>query len=155
MNAHLDKYLDNGGFSLVEAMVSMVILTIVTLGLLQTIILVNDANMKNFLRDEGVKVGQEDIDSERLLAKGTGDLSAIVSAGSLQASPPAKYPCVPNSTGTVNITRQFKNATITFNICRSVTPAGTGSVRLDEVVTWLFKNETFSYVTTTIIRPLS
>jgi type IV pilus assembly protein PilV len=51
--------LDSAGFSLLELMVSMVIILVALLGLLEAVGIATANNMKNQLRDEAVLIGEE------------------------------------------------------------------------------------------------
>lgn len=54
-----DRSQNSKGFTLVEAMIAMVILVIVFMGLIQAALLTIDYNMRNELRDEGSRVASE------------------------------------------------------------------------------------------------
>nr|WP_041267166.1 prepilin-type N-terminal cleavage/methylation domain-containing protein [Geotalea daltonii] len=49
---------DNSGFTLIEVMVSILIMTVGLLGLLQTVILATEHNLRNQMRDEAVEIGE-------------------------------------------------------------------------------------------------
>jgi len=53
------------GFTLVEIMVSFLLLTIVILGILQIMAVYSKINVKNTIRDEAIKVAQECIEDLR------------------------------------------------------------------------------------------
>ncbi len=53
------------GFTLIEVMVSLVFLSIVLLGVLQTLALYTKTNINNLIRDEAVKIGQECVENLR------------------------------------------------------------------------------------------
>lgn len=50
---------NNSGFTLVEVMVAIVIMMVGMLGLLQSINVATEHNLKNYLRDEAVYVGEK------------------------------------------------------------------------------------------------
>ncbi len=107
------------GFTLVEAMVSMLILMVVVLGMIQTMIYVNAINLKNDVREEAVKIGQQDIDNQTRLVRPSTALNTIILS----------------TTTPVAIIRHFNNRDITFNLCRYVTPRG-NSVEVSVSVIW-------------------
>ncbi|MBF0566149.1 MAG: prepilin-type N-terminal cleavage/methylation domain-containing protein [Nitrospirae bacterium] len=123
LNRIIDTPISDGkGFTLVEALVSMVILTVVMLGMLQTIIYVNAVNMKNYLRDEAVRIGQEDIDKQRI----------IIRSGNTITSTPAPI--------TSGLLRHFRNMDVQFYLCRYVTPRGS-STSVSVSIIWQLKGE--------------
>lgn len=107
------------GFTLVEAMVSMLILMVVVLGMVQTMIYVNTINLRNDVRSEAIKIGQQDFDNLTRLVKPSTALNTII----LSTAAP------------VQIIRHFNNRDITFYLCRYVTPRG-NSVEVDLFVIW-------------------
>lgn len=115
-----DRRLSNaGGFTLVESMVSMLILMVVLLGMIQTMIYVNTINLRNDVRSEAVKIGQQDFDNQTRLARPSTALNTII----LSTAAP------------VQITRHFNNRDITYYLCRYVTPRG-NSVQVSISVIW-------------------
>ncbi|MEO5356656.1 MAG: prepilin-type N-terminal cleavage/methylation domain-containing protein [Nitrospirae bacterium YQR-1] len=121
------------GFTLVEAMMAMLILTVILLGLLQAMIFAADATMKNSLRDTAVNVAKEELETQRTLAKSSG-VSAVVT----------------NSNYTVQ--RTIKNYTFTYTINRTVTTQ-VDSRLVNMTVSWTYKGETFTYNPQTLISP--
>lgn len=57
--------LNNSGLSLVELLVAMVVLLFVSLAMMQTALVGVDTNMRNVLRDEGVRVAAQVLDFAR------------------------------------------------------------------------------------------
>lgn len=131
---------NNRGFSIIEGLVAMMILMVVMLGMLQTIIISSDATMKNTYRDMAVKVSQEQLETIRnSVAAGDPNLTAVTS-----------------SIFTVN--RQIRNTSIAYTVNRFVNTvqiaAGANNSKwVDLSITWTHKGETFSYNTSTIVRP--
>jgi len=56
---------NNAGFTMVEVMVAIVIMMVGMLGLLTSINVATEANLKNHLRDEAVYVGQKYMNMQR------------------------------------------------------------------------------------------
>ena len=121
----------NNGFTLIEALMAMVILTVVLLGLLQAIIIASDATTKNILRDNAVNVVKQEIEAQRNIASMSGVASVVT-----------------NASYTANST--IKNYNITYNLNRTVTYL-TDSAKVDLYVTWTYKGQNYTYNTSTII----
>ena len=88
------------GFTLVEVLVSMVIMAIIFLGLLQSITIYIRENLANSMRDEAVKIAQECAESLRNLEKCTNSSSG-------------------DTTITDTISRNFRSFTQNFTITYS------------------------------------
>ena len=131
---------NNKGFSIIEALVAMMILMVVMLGMLQTIIISADATMKSTYRDMAVKVSQEQLETMRNSVT-TGD------------------PLLLNVTSSIfTVNRQIRNTSLAFTVNRFVNVAqiaagANNSKWVDLSITWTHKGETLSYNTSTIIRP--
>ncbi|MEO5360695.1 MAG: prepilin-type N-terminal cleavage/methylation domain-containing protein [Nitrospirota bacterium] len=107
------------GFTLIESMVSMLILMVVVLGMIQTMIYVNAINLKNSVRGEAMKIGQQDFDNQTRLVRPSTALSTIILS----------------TTAPVQIVKRFNNRDVTFYLCRYVTPRG-NSVQVSVSVIW-------------------
>jgi len=90
----------NNAFTLVEVLVSMVIMAIIFLALLQSITIYMRENLANSIRDEAVKIAQECAESLRNLEKCTSSSSS-------------------NTTITGTISRNFRSFTQDFIITYS------------------------------------
>ncbi|QWR76668.1 type IV pilus modification PilV family protein [Candidatus Magnetomonas plexicatena] len=121
----------NNGFTLIEALMAMVILTVVLLGLLQAIIIASDATTKNILRDNAVNVAKQEIEAQRNIASMSGVASVVTNA---------------NYTSNVTI----KNFNLTYNLNRAVTYMA-DSAKVDLYITWTYKGQNYTYNTSTII----
>lgn len=111
----------------------MLILTVVLLGLLQAIIISADATTKNLLRDNAVNVAKQEIEAQRNIAS--------ISASGVAA-------VVTNSNYTVN--SAIKNYNITYTLNRTITYMA-DSARVDLYINWIYKGQTYTYNTSTII----
>jgi type IV pilus assembly protein PilV len=122
--------LNNRGFTLVEVMISMLVLLIGMLGSLVGVMAAADHNLANALRDEAVKIAQEQLENAR-----TGQYALIVN-------------------GTVPVQRQMRKTLYTFQVTTNVTSGGpSNSLKLLTVtVQWTFKNATRSHLSETIVR---
>ena len=61
----MSNRINKKGVSLVEVMISLVILLIVSMGLLQASLLSIDSNVRNELRDEAVRIASESMAQRR------------------------------------------------------------------------------------------
>jgi len=126
------------GMTLIEVMVSLVIILIVSLALMQTSILGIKTNLRNALRDEAVNVAEMRMNQLRSLpfptSPATNDLTATVNAPG---------PAVP---------RQFRGFTATFEQARTVTDINAESKQITMSVSWLYSGQTFTHTITTIMR---
>ncbi|MBF0317473.1 MAG: prepilin-type N-terminal cleavage/methylation domain-containing protein [Nitrospirae bacterium] len=133
VDLHKDLANDKG-FTLVEALVSMLILMFVMLGLLQAITVASDVTYKNELRDEVTKIVKEELEATR-----DADFDLVLTGTCQMCTSPNTY------------TRQFKNASINFGIAKTVTALDANNKRVDTTVTWVYKGETMTYTVNTLI----
>ncbi len=104
----------NKGFTLVEILVSILLLTIVLLGVLQSLAIYTRQNINNLIRDEAVKIGQECVEN---LRNGV-DCSS-------------------------NITRQFRDMYINFSITApNATSLNNGNNQIQVSVTYSYPPNT-------------
>ncbi|MBF0339263.1 MAG: prepilin-type N-terminal cleavage/methylation domain-containing protein [Nitrospirae bacterium] len=122
------------GFTLVEALVSMVILLFVMVALLQTVTVASNVTYKNELRDEVTKIVKEELEATR-----DANFDGVLTGTCEKCTSPNTY------------TRQFKNASINFGIVKTVTVLDANNKRVDITVTWVFKGETMNYTVNTLI----
>ncbi len=111
------------GLTLIEVMISLVVLLLVFLALLQTALVSIDSNMTNVLRDEAVNIAEEQMNVER----NTPFDNLVVGT---TVSPPEP--------------RDIRNiANFTYTVTRTVTELKTNSIRqVDINVTWDWKDRT-------------
>jgi type IV pilus assembly protein PilV len=127
------------GFTLVEMMIALVIIMVGLLGLVQTVLLSIDSNMKNLFRDEAVRISQQALTGELLDSVG-------VRHEGLKNLPVAND-TLPAGTQSFTVRRDF-GGTIKKDYIVSITifdlTAGTSmkSKRLQVVVGWDNKKET-------------
>jgi prepilin-type N-terminal cleavage/methylation domain-containing protein len=126
---------DKKGFSLVEILISLVLLLIVFLALTQTAMVSIDSNMTNILRDEAVSIAEMSMNEARNIP----------------------FDNLADSNDTVN--RNFRNiANFQYNVSRIITPLGSNNKQIDITVTWDWKNRTvangnpYSHSISTIMR---
>jgi len=111
------------GVTLVEVMISLVILLIVSMGLLQASLLSIDSNVRNELRDEAVRIASEG------MAKRRGAVN-----------PPT------------SIDRTFRNQKVTFTIDTDSSNLDIDSDQVTVTVEWDYHGEHFSHSIISIVR---
>jgi type IV pilus assembly protein PilV len=126
---------DKKGFSLVEILISLVLLLIVFLALTQTAMVGIDSNMTNILRDEAVSIAEMEMNEARNIP----------------------FDNLADSNDTVP--RNFRNiANFQYNVSRIVTPLGLNNKQIDITVQWDWKARTvangnpYTHSITTIVR---
>ena len=62
---------DRGGFTLIEVLMALLVMTVGLLGLLQSVNVAYDHNMRNRLREEALLVGEEQMNQLRRTASST------------------------------------------------------------------------------------
>ena len=128
---------DKRGFTLIEVMVTLIILAF---GMLATVIGIAaalDHSLMNEMRNEAMKIAQEQEEAARDMPY-----------ANIQAIAP-----------TQTITRQVRKSLVSYTVYFStpaVAPggAGMGMTIVQFTVQWAFKNTTYSYVLQTIVRQL-
>jgi type IV pilus assembly protein PilV len=127
-------FTDSRGFTLLEFLVSIVIMTVGILALLQTVNLAISHNMTNQLRLEGVVVADTAIATE--LSKG-GTTTGFDAISTTTKSYPVRR----------NVMNGFRNYSVT-KVGSAVT-ANTKQVNV--VVCWRYKNDRFQHGASTLI----
>lgn len=108
---------NNSGFTLVELLVAMVIMLVGLLGLLQSVNIAMEYNLKNQMRNEVVRVAQDAMNDMR-----SRTFDAV-------------------SSKTTTVPTSLRNINRTYTVKRSVSSAGTDVSRKYQVdVTWAYKN---------------
>jgi type II secretory pathway pseudopilin PulG len=117
------------GFTLVEVMIAFLVLLITSLALMQTALVSIEANMKNVLRDEAVRIADSMIS----------DAMA------------APFDTVATYSG-AQVKRTLKNVDVQFTTGMTVSNPSTDIKQLDVTVQWTWKGITYTHATSTIMR---
>lgn len=124
------KAASEDGFSIVELLVAVVILVFVSIALLQTAVINIEFNVKNSMRDEGVRVAGERINQMR----------------------DSKYETLETefngTTGTE--TRRVRNVNVVYTVTNSVSLIDVYSKRFGTIVQWQWKGEIFNTTVYTV-----
>ena len=128
--------LDKKGLTLVEVMIALLILLIVSLALMQTAMVSIDANTKNSLRDEAVKIAEELMGETRSLPFDDFDQNGTTDPDPLTMN------------GTV--TRQIRNTTITYTTTTVVDTFNEDNKEIDITVSWTWAGQLFNHRISTI-----
>ena len=134
---------NKNGMTLIEVMISLVILMFVSLAVLQTAMVGMRTNLQNSMRDEAVNVVDLRMNELHSMATGTlfdgGDLSTV-----------------PNPKTTVEpvISRTLRGASVTYTPTRTVSLIDTNTKQITMSASWLFSGQTYTHSVTSIMRRL-
>lgn len=129
---------NNKGVTLIEMMISLVILLVVSLALMRTSTLGLKTNVQNALRDEAVNIAEMRVNQ-------------------LRDVPFPTPPVISDLTATVNaldplVTRTFRGFTTTYTPTRTVTDLNADSKQITISVSWIYSGQTSTHTVTTILR---
>lgn len=123
---------NNGGFTLVEVMVAIVIMAVGMLGVLQSINVSLQHNLKNELRNEAIRIG------ERYMAEFRGsDFDSLTDAYT-----------------DVTVDSKFRAANKTFTVERNTEGLSADARRVTVVVKWTYRNQEYqNRLVSVVARP--
>jgi prepilin-type N-terminal cleavage/methylation domain-containing protein len=121
---------DKNGFSLVEVMISLVVMLIIFLGLIQGAMVTIDSNMANSLREEAVDV-------------------AYMQMNTARSTP---FASLNVGTTTTPVVRNFRNTSVSFSTAQSVATIDGNNKSVNVSVTWNWKNQPYTFATSTYVR---
>lgn len=121
---------NNGGFTLIEVLVAIVILMVAMLGLLQSIEIAMEYNLKNQIRDEAVYVGEKYMNEFR----GRG------------------YSAITGNYSTLTVTSKIRGGKHNLSVDRSWSDLGANTKRLQILVKWKYKGVEYE---NRVISPIS
>lgn len=138
-----------GGLTLIEMMIALVVLLLVSLAMMQTALVSIDANMTNVLRDEAVGIAEMRMNEARN--------TVFDSLASDSTSLPSGVDCPATFTidGSANgqrIRRNIRNIS-NKDFCSRMRASGSGDTRqIDVEVRWRWKGQDYTHTISTIVR---
>lgn len=136
-------------------MISLCILVIVFMGLIQASMLTLDVNVRNEVRDEGVRIAADTMTRLRQLAYDNGDLSVCATPlpdGFCPAFTAAGAPNVADLATINSPTRAFRNQSVTYTVTKNIVLM-TNTKVVTVLVSWNFPaGKPVSHKITTTLR---
>lgn len=120
------------GYSLIEVLIALLLMVLVLLALMESVVLYTQTNMRNMLRDEGVRVTQDVLYEMRNRG----------------------FASVPLGTTTQTQTRRLRSGVWTFNVSVTVNQIDAQMLSARATTTWDFLNSTFTHQASTLIPSL-
>ena len=123
---------DNRGMTLIEVLISLMLLAIVSLALIQSALLAINTNVKNEMRDEAVSVAEQRLNE-------------------LKNTPFASLDLLPPETA---ITRKIRSVSCTYVPTRLITNIDTAATtkQITVYVNWTYKGVPYQHSTSTVMR---
>lgn len=121
---------NNGGFTLIEVLIAIVILMVGMLGLLESINVAMEFNLKNHMRDEAVYVGEKYMNEFR----GRG------------------YSAILGNFSSLTVTSKIRGGKHNLTVDRSWSDMGASTKRLQVLVKWKYKGVEYE---NRVISPIS
>jgi Tfp pilus assembly protein PilV len=129
------------GFSLIETLVSVLLLAIVMLALLEAVTFYTQHNMNNMLRDEAVRITQDTLYNLR-----TQQYDVVLNAGTITGNT-----CT-TSAPPGAITKNLRVGTFSFNVCWTVVEDNLKAHKTVTAITsWTLQKQTFSHQASIIV----
>ena len=126
-------YSNKRGFTLVELMVAILIMTVGLLALLQTVNLALYHNLSNQLRNEAALVADEQM--------------------ALEMSKP--FASIATSTTATAVSRNNSNGTTLYTVTKTGTSVSTSTKSVLVAVQWKFKGQNFTHSVTSMLSQIS
>ncbi len=142
----MSSKMNSQGVTLVEVMISLVILLIVFMGLIQASLLTINHNMRNEVRDEAVRVGAASMALLRSFNYSCGELNAT-------PTPPPETPLIQGNYSDCGYTssletaalntpfRNFRNLSVTYTVTKGVVMGGANTKTLSVTVKWRYPGD--------------
>ncbi len=134
------------GFTLIEVLFALSIILITMLGLYKVTEMSMMTNMKNVIRDEGVKVAQEVINRIKAIP-----FDNITPASSTPGSQWSTND-LNNNIGYSTVARNFRQFSVTYTLAVTVTDYSDEVKQIDVTVTWPYKGVNYSHTISSMVR---
>jgi len=115
------------GFTIIEVLVAVCILTISMLAILEAVVIAMEHNLNNISRDESVRIAEAKMNDLRNTA-----FSSLAN-------------------GSTSVTRNFRNLTRTFNVQWTVSNLSGNSIAVQVVVNWSHRGVQRSHSITSVM----
>lgn len=115
------------GFTLIEVLVAICILSISMLAILEAVVITMEHNLNNVSRDESVRIAEAKMNELRNTA-----FSTLAS-------------------GSSNVTRNFRNFTRTFNVQWTINNLSANSIAIVVMVTWTHRGIQHTHSVTSMV----
>jgi prepilin-type N-terminal cleavage/methylation domain-containing protein len=115
------------GFTLIEVLISICILSISMLAILEAVVITMEHNLNNVSRDESVRIAETKMNELRNTT-----FSSLVS-------------------GTSSVTRNFRNLTRTFNVQWTINNLSANSIAIVVMVTWTHRGIQHTHSVTSMV----
>jgi len=115
------------GFTIIEVLVAVCILTISMLAILEAVVIAMEHNLNNISRDESVRIAEAKMNDLRNTA-----FSSLAN-------------------GSTSVTRNFRNLTRTFNVQWTVSNLSANSIAVQVVVNWSHRGVQRSHSITSVM----
>ena len=121
---------NNRGMSLIELLIAMLILMIASMAIMQTALLAYQNNAKNLIRDEAVRIADEQVNDKLNLP----------------------FDSVLSGTTTTTMTRDVRNFQAAYTATTTVTTIGSSDTKqVDVLIAWTFRGAPLNHRVTTIM----
>ncbi len=130
---------DERGMTLIEILISMLLLTIVSLALIQSALVSINANLVNELRETAVRVTEQRMSELRNMP---------FSAADMQLTDPS----LPQGVTDTPITMKVRGADFSFAIKRKISPVDVNNRQVTLTATWSYKNTNYQHGVSTVLR---
>ncbi len=138
----MSNKMNSKGVTLVEVMISMVILLIVFMGLIQASLLTINHNMRNEVRDEAVRVGAASMALLRSFNYSCGELDPVLSAALVNGTLSNCGYTPPLATATLNTpTRNFRNLGVQYTVTKGIVATTSNTKQFKVTVQWRYPGD--------------
>ena len=125
------------GVTLIEMMISLLIIMIVFLALMQTTVIGISTNLQNSLRDEAVGIAEMRMNELKSLRFTDSSVDANLGAG---------------ITAEAVVSRNIRGFSLNYSPTRTIADISLDSKQITISIAWIYKNQNFTHTITSIMR---